>query len=110
MNRWEILNDLRRFAHPTWYHDLANRKTETLRALLEYYREGKAIDFTFSYTIGSGKRIGEFCGHGVIVTKKLQKAKRLPRDSGVPFRGVRGSNGRPIVGAEVIPKKRTLAR
>lgn len=44
MNRPEIINELARHAHPTWYHSLLDWETHQLRELLAYYRgELKAL-------------------------------------------------------------------
>lgn len=38
MNRTEVIFELARHAHPTWYHSLLNWPTYWLKALLSYYR------------------------------------------------------------------------
>lgn len=38
--RSEIIFALAKYAHPSWYHDLLDRDTEMLRALLAYYEAG----------------------------------------------------------------------
>lgn len=40
MIRTEVLNDLRSYAHATWYQSLFSWRDEQLKALLLYYREG----------------------------------------------------------------------
>lgn len=40
MTRWEIIQELRKYAHPSWFHSLMDRTTPTLRALLFYYQNG----------------------------------------------------------------------
>lgn len=40
MDRTEVILELARHAHPTWYHSLLEWRTEQLKALLVYYREG----------------------------------------------------------------------
>lgn len=40
MKREEIIYALRKHSHPSWYHDLLDRDTEMLRALLAYYEAG----------------------------------------------------------------------
>lgn len=39
MNRTELVYELARHAHPSWYHSLLDWPTHQLRALLAYYRE-----------------------------------------------------------------------
>lgn len=39
MNRTEVIFDLARFSHPTWYHSLLSWSTPRLKALLMFYRE-----------------------------------------------------------------------
>lgn len=41
MNRIELLNELRRHAHPSWYKQLLEWPTTGLKALLVYYEEEK---------------------------------------------------------------------
>ena len=38
--RTEIIQELRKYAHPSWYHQLLNKDTNTLRSLLAYYKNG----------------------------------------------------------------------
>lgn len=40
MNRPEVITELARWAHPSWYHSLLEWETPQLKALLTYYREG----------------------------------------------------------------------
>lgn len=40
MGRYEILMELRKHAHPTWYQSLLEWETRQLRAYLTYCREG----------------------------------------------------------------------
>ncbi|HOB90126.1 MAG TPA: hypothetical protein PKG74_02220 [Candidatus Colwellbacteria bacterium] len=39
MRRFEVIQDLRYFAHPSFYHSLLSWSTPRLKALLVYYRE-----------------------------------------------------------------------
>lgn len=39
MSRFEVIQDLRYYAHPTWYHSLLSWSTPRLKALLVFYRE-----------------------------------------------------------------------
>ena len=43
MNRTEVIYELARYAHPTWYHRLLNWGTASLKSLLTYYRETKGV-------------------------------------------------------------------
>jgi len=40
MERAEIIQELRKYAHPSWYQQLLNKDTPTLKALLAYYKNG----------------------------------------------------------------------
>lgn len=43
MNRPQIIWELARYAHPTWYHSLLEWPTEQLRGLLAYYRDESKV-------------------------------------------------------------------
>ena len=40
MTRIELINALRSYAHPTWYHELLTWTTPALRALTLFYKSG----------------------------------------------------------------------
>lgn len=39
MDRWQVIDELRSHAHPSWFHSLLSWNTPRLKALLVYYRE-----------------------------------------------------------------------
>lgn len=39
MDRIELINELRRYAHPQHYHAIIRWETEYLRGILAYYKE-----------------------------------------------------------------------
>lgn len=45
MTRFEIITELARHAHPSWYHSLTDWHTAQLAALLTYYRAGGEGEF-----------------------------------------------------------------
>lgn len=46
LTRIEIIYELAKYAHPTWYHTLLRWRTDPLRQLLAYY---KGIVTTLTY-------------------------------------------------------------
>ena len=40
MKREEVIFELARYCHPSWYHWTLQFSTETLKALLTFYRSG----------------------------------------------------------------------
>lgn len=61
MTREQIVDELRRFAHPQWYLSLLKKETAYLRALLSYYLEAEpgslGIDFGRGNEVTEGKII-----------------------------------------------------
>lgn len=55
MTRWEIIQELRRHAHPSWFHALLDRTTPALRALLFYYENGGPAENEGSARAGGGR-------------------------------------------------------
>ncbi len=40
LKREKVIDELRRFAHPSWFHSLLTKDTVYLQALLGYYLQG----------------------------------------------------------------------
>lgn len=38
MNRIQIINELRKYAHPSWYHSLLELPTYSLKIILDFYQ------------------------------------------------------------------------
>jgi hypothetical protein len=45
MKRHEIIYELAKYAHPSWYHDLLSWKTWQLKILLDYYKRDIADNY-----------------------------------------------------------------
>lgn len=43
MERIQIIKDLAQYCHPSWYHQVLNWKTESLKLLLDYYKNCKEV-------------------------------------------------------------------
>lgn len=69
MTRWEIIQELRKHAHPSWFQSLLDRTTPTLRALLFYYQNGGNEE-------GRRRLVVKFQGATVIIPEINPKPKQ----------------------------------
>jgi len=53
-DRTEIIYELAKYAHPTWYHDLLTWSTNELRILLDYYKGEAMVSVGFTATEYTG--------------------------------------------------------
>ena len=58
MKREEIINELRKYAHPSWFQKLLTWPTKALERLLNYYVKGEMIDRKIREIINNEK-VGE---------------------------------------------------
>jgi len=56
MTRHEVLLELAKFAHPTWYHGLLPWTTNWLKALLDFYRAQRVEEIA---AIKAGRSTGD---------------------------------------------------
>lgn len=59
MNRTEVIHELARHAHPTWYHSIISWSTRDLKALLNYYRAGGELPRWVESRIYPTKGLGD---------------------------------------------------
>ena len=59
MTRTEVIFELARHANPRWYHSLTAWRTEQLKALLTYYREGGDFPTNMVGEIHEGKGLSD---------------------------------------------------
>jgi len=59
MERIQIINELRSYCHPTWFHKILKWKTEALKKLLNFYKEEEAPKDEYEITIKKVKKVGE---------------------------------------------------
>lgn len=46
MTRTQVIQELAKYSHPSWYHGLLEKDTHTLKILLYHYRSGGSIETT----------------------------------------------------------------
>ena len=80
MSRHQVLTELARHAHPSWYQSLVEWQTPQLKALLVYYREGGDFPTNMVGRIHRTKGLGDErrlpCKHGGVVVVEI---RRVPR-------------------------------